>query len=265
MNRLFFIFLSLLSPLVSVESQPALEIHLQELKTQGFTILPDLFTKEEIQDLSDRSQIVQKQAFEILENTEPKVRFFSENNQSNQSLYWRSEDKMILQAGKGRYDFYQGFSEELLQGKPIQPLEILMKHLMLNEFTFYSGVIHSAQGSEDQYWHRDTDTLENGSSNGDLLVQLDDFYFTVLIPITVPFTLENGTTELMRGSHLLSAKEFQDCEQVQQEVPLGSALIFNGKINHRGKANRSIEDRPALYIVYHKKWYNDQYRKGVTK
>ncbi len=237
---------------------------IQELKDRGFTVLTNIFTQEEIEELSHRFGIVQEKAMDLVEKTEPKVRFFTENNQLHQSLYWESEDKLILQAGKGRYDFYQGFSKELLQGISIKPLENMMEQFMMNEFTFYSGVIHSSKGSEDQYWHRDTNTLENRSSNGDYLVQMDDFYFTILIPITVPFTVENGATEFMIGSHLLTAQEFHFCENVQIEVPLGSALIFNGKINHRGKANQSSEDRPALYIVFHKKWYNDQYRKGVS-
>ena len=142
-------------------------------------------------------------------------------------------------------------------------LEELMKETLANEYTNYSGIIYSQKGSEDQYWHRDTHTLSSHNSDGKQLVQLDDFYFTVLIPLTVSFTEENGATEFFVGSHRLSCNEFDTCSKCQVEVPLGSALVFNGKMNHRGRANRSEEDRPALYLVYHKKWYNDQYRKGV--
>jgi ectoine hydroxylase-related dioxygenase (phytanoyl-CoA dioxygenase family) len=134
---------------------------------------------------------------------------------------------------------------------------------MVDDFTNYAGIILSQAGSSDQYWHRDTHTLSNTRTDGKELILLDDFYFTVLIPITVPFTIENGATEFLIGSHRLSADQFANGATVQMEVPLGSALVFNGKISHRGKANFSDRDRPALYLVYHKKWYNDQFRKGI--
>jgi ectoine hydroxylase-related dioxygenase (phytanoyl-CoA dioxygenase family) len=46
-------------------------------------------------------------------------------------------------------------------------------------------------------------------------------------------------------------------------VELGNALVFNGKINHRGTANGSNADRPVIYRVFHKQWYNDQFRVGI--
>lgn len=246
-------------------SQPVdLTRSLEELNTQGFTVIPDLFNESEVKEICERYQIVKERALEIVQASPPVVRTFSENNVTNTTKYWQKEHEVILQAGNGRYDFYRGFSKTLLSPASInETLETLMQKLMVDEFTCYSGIIHSTPGSEDQYWHRDTHTLETLTSEGTNLVNLDDFYFTVLIPITVPFTIENGTTEFMVGSHKLAAKDLNECKTSQLEVPLGSALVFNGKINHRGKANQSLEDRPALYIVYHKKWYNDQYRKGV--
>lgn len=240
--------------------------HLQELETQGFTIVSGVFDNQEIQEISKSFEKIKARAFEIIENTEPKVRLFSENNNDNTSVYWKTNQELIMQAGKGRYDLYQGFKDDFFSSSQVTQnpkIHTLMKELLVDEFTNYSGIIHSMPGSEDQYWHRDTHTLANTGSDGSKLIGIDDFYFTVLIPINVPFTLENGTTEFLAGSHRLAAKDFKDCIPKQFEVPLGSALIFNGKINHRGKANGSEKERPALYLVYHKKWYNDQYRKGI--
>lgn len=246
--------------------EPNLILSLQELETRGFTVLHGLFDEQQIEEIQQRFQVIKEKAYGIIENSPPVVRYFSENNKNNKTQYWKTDKEVILQAGAGRYDFYRGFGKDLLSptcALPHKTLEALMKHLMFDEFTFYSGIIHSTSGSEDQYWHRDTHTLEHLTSEGANLVNLDDFYFTVLIPITVPFTIENGTTEFMTGSHKLPAQALDQCEKAQLEIPLGSALVFNGKINHRGKANLSSEDRPALYIVYHKKWYNDQYRRGI--
>ena len=72
---------------------------------------------------------------------------------------------------------------------------------MNGEYTSYGGVVYSSAGSGDQYWHRDTNNLANRSTEGGQLITLDDFYFTVLIPVAVPVTTENGATEFMVGSH----------------------------------------------------------------
>jgi hypothetical protein len=259
-------WIKLFLPLLLISSLNAY-LDLQQLEQLGFTVLDQVFTPEEIQQISSQFIPLKEKAFHIIETTPLQERVFSENNQETRSSYWKTEDALILQAGKGRYDFYQGFKEGIFASPTIvnNPiLQELMGQLLGDEFTNYSGIIYSAEESEDQYWHRDTNTLSNKNSSGEKLVGLDDFYFTVLIPITVPFTLENGATEFLVGSHRLSSSKFGQCTTSQVEVPLGSALVFNGKINHRGKANHSSQARPALYLVYHKKWYNDQYRKGVN-
>jgi hypothetical protein len=272
MNLIIFCFSFLLASSLSAseialpEEKIDFSSSLHELETRGFTILDNLFSEEEIKDIAARFQTAKDKALKIIESSPPVVRYFSENNMDNKTQYWKTENEIVLQAGAGRYDFFKGFSKDLMASVsdlPYRTLEALMQQLMVDEFTHYSGIVYSQPGSEDQYWHRDTHTLEHRTSEGTHLVDLDDFYFTVLIPITVPFTIENGTTEFMAGSHKLPAKKFDQCALERLEVPLGSALVFNGKINHRGKANLSSEDRPAFYIVYHKKWYNDQYRKGV--
>ena len=97
------------------------------------------------------------------------------------------------------------------------------------------------------------------------MVKLDDFYFTVLIPCTVDVTPENGPTQFYAGSHRLPAQEYDESTLEYACAPLGSALVFNGKANHRGSANSSAEDRPVIYQVYHKMWYNDSYRAGIDE
>lgn len=242
------------------------DVNLEELETKGCTVVYDLITDSERSLLAESFFAMREKAMGIVAAHDPLPRFFSENNAKTESVYWRTEDRLILQAGKGRYDFYRGFHQDLTHPEILLAnvrLSSLMKDLLVDEYTCYIGGILSEMGSEAQYWHRDTDTLSSHGSGGDELVLLDDFYFTVLIPLTVPFTKENGATEFFLGSHRKPAGAFKECPLAQAEVPLNAALIFNGKINHRGGANRSSEDRPALYMVFHKKWYNDQYRRGI--
>ena len=48
---------------------------------------------------------------------------------------------------------------------------------------------------------------------------------------------------------------FGQLERAYAQCPVGSALLFNGKMNHRGTGNASQADRPCIYTVYHKQWY----------
>jgi hypothetical protein len=244
-----------------------LTVNIEKLEKDGFTVVEGLFTPDEVEQFAQQFMLAEQKALCLMDTTPMQKRVWFENNKECSSQFWKSDDTVIIQAGKGRYDLYQGFKEGVFASEVVlrnPTLEKLVGHFLVDEFTNYSGLIYSKAGSQDQYWHRDTHTLKNVGTGGEILVEMDDFYFTILIPVTVPLTLENGTTEFMVGSHKLPASELGRCETAQLEVPLGSALVFNGKINHRGKANDSAQDRPALYLVYHKKWYNDQYRKGVN-
>ena len=263
--------LSACDDLPNEERTEELKRNLIELETRGFTIVNNIFTAEEIETLkNDFTTLVYPKAMSIIDNTAAKPRGFEESDTAVTSLYWKPDpDTLILQAGKGRYDFYRGFGtvNDGLFGKDAvlrnPHIVNIVQRLLHRDFTSYTGVIHNTVGSEDQYWHRDTDTLQNTGTDGKQMVLLDDFYFTCLAPITVPISMQNGATEFMVGSHRCCASDFNSLEQAQAEVPLGSALLFNGKCNHRGKANNSSEDRPVIYTVIHKLWYNDAFRRGV--
>ena len=266
--------------------------NLQELDSRGFTVVHDVFTPQQVQVLQqDYTQLLAK-ATAFMDSTPARVRAMEENDTQIESRYWKKaaaggangsasanananaeqedEEILILQAGKGRYDLYKGFGtaadgvfgSAAVLHNPV--IGALVKRLLVRDYTSYTGVIHSTCGSEDQYWHRDTDNLSNSNTDGAEMVQIDDFYFTCLVPCTVPITAANGPTEFYAGSHRVPASAFPQCTvESVGEIPLGSALLFNGKCNHRGVANRSKQDRPAIYSVFHKLWYNDQFRKGI--
>jgi len=243
--------------------------NLEELETLGHTIVSGLFSPAEIAKMQEDYSGIRAGALDIISSEEAQPRVWEENGEETRSQYWRKEDKVILQAGVGRYDLWRGFgtgffaSESIVSNPKLEPL---LRHCLVDNYAQYNGIILSDPGSSDQYYHRDTDPLENTGSNGKALMAVDDFYFTCLIPITGDVTTENGPTEFLEGSHRRSADSYSDLQEVQICCPLGSALLFNGKINHRGKGNTSIgDDRAVIYSVYHKEWYNDQFRKGVDQ
>jgi hypothetical protein len=67
----------------------------------------------------------------------------------------------------------------------------------------------------------------------------------------------------MVGSHRATSDSFPCLPTALACVPVGSALLFNGKINHRGLGNSGGEERPVIYCVFHKRWYSDWYRAGL--
>jgi hypothetical protein len=245
---------------------PMIRKNFVELESDGFTVVNGIFSADQIVAVKEEYLRVKARADDIMQKTPSKVRVWSENNVETRSMYWKTDKEVILQAGKGRYDLWRGFntgvfSEGFMSRNPT--LTSIMDRILVSDYSSYAGMIHALKGSESQYWHRDTDTLANKGTDGSNLILNDDFYFTCLIPITVPLTLLNGATEFMVGSHRRESSTFDLLERKRAEVPLGSALLFNGKINHRGMENLGEEDRPVLYRVYHKLWYNDQFRKGV--
>ena len=46
-----------------------------------------------------------------------------------------------------------------------------------------------------------------------------------------------------------------NCENLRFETELGDAIIFDGRIFHRGRENISNSERPVLYNVIHRDWY----------
>merc|ERR1712166_609797 len=189
---------------VSSMSTPSLQQNFHELEHKGFTVVPNIFDSNVIQALKDDFEVIKAKAFDMINNIPPKPRVFEENGEVTRSEYWKKADALIMQAGEGRYDFYKGFAHGTFSGTEIVKnpvIEEIMDLAMNGEYTSYGGVVHSSAGSGDQYWHRDTNNLSNKGTEGDKMVQLDDFYFTVIIPVTVPVSIENGATEFMVGSH----------------------------------------------------------------
>ena len=244
-----------------------LEQNFNELETRGFTVVDNIFNPTEIESLKEDYKVIKSKAYNMIEESEEKTRYFEESGIPTTSKYWKKGSDLIMQAGEGRYDFARGFDEGIFGSDSVvknPKLMEMMTNTLKNGFTSYGGVVQSEAGSKNQYWHRDVDTLSNEGTNGEALVTIDDFYFTVLVPITVPITQDNGPTEFMSGSHRHPATEYDKCPpKISPPVPLGSALVFNGKMNHRGTGNPSSEDRPVIYRVFHKRWYNDFYRVGI--
>lgn len=75
------------------------------------------------------------------------------------------------------------------------------------------------------------------------------------------FTIENGATRVVPGSHLAERSPLPFGEPVElqfAEMKAGSVLVFDGSIWHGGGANRTTERRLGLAMNYCAGWIRQQ-------
>lgn len=90
--------------------------------------------------------------------------------------------------------------------------------------------------SQEQMWHSDNRTRG----------------VTVVVPL-VDFAIENGATELLPGSHALTAGAWQLLLREGPRVVtprMGSIALYDARTYHRGLGNLTSESRPALVFRY---------------
>jgi hypothetical protein len=209
---------------------------LADLEIDGFAIIPNIFSGEALSEL-------QKQHKKYWEA-------FKKSSVANRNGVGSFRGSTVLFLEKGRYDLELDFgifrSRRLLQNNRI--INITKKMLKSN-YISYAGSLPSLPNSKDGSWHRDVYSLFGDEA---LETTLPVFYVTVLIPL-VDIDANNGATEFIVGSH----KGSKSGKRIVVQTKAGSAIICNGMVYHRGRANKSHKERHMLYIVYCKKWYND--------
>ena len=101
-------------------------------------------------------------------------------------------------------------------------------------------LVTAAAGSchEHQSWHRDTPYKA----------------YVVCVPL-VNVDLDNGCTEILEGSTRTSPNKWRSRlrRKVCAQCRAGDAYVFDQRLLHRGRANRSNEPRPVLFIAVTKR------------
>lgn len=73
------------------------------------------------------------------------------------------------------------------------------------------------------------------------------------------FTVENGATRLVPGSHLVEGKQtYDDDAIVRAEMERGSVFFYSGKIYHGAAANRTNSVRQGINITYAVGWVRQE-------
>jgi ectoine hydroxylase-related dioxygenase (phytanoyl-CoA dioxygenase family) len=106
-------------------------------------------------------------------------------------------------------------------------------------------------GEDDQYLHRDQ---SGWPFFNDLGPDGPDVVVNAMFALS-PFTVENGATRVVPGSHRATEEDAYDpSAAVAAEMAAGSVLLFDGKTVHGAGANRTSSPRHGLHVSYVLGW-----------
>jgi len=162
----------------------------------------------------------------------------------------------------GRYDIRYRMEEEPFSslGRGGSWMPVVRGILGEETSLLFCGVLLAhgdANEPTDQEWHRDGGHLFDG-------VHLPCHCLNVFIPL-VNLVEENGPTQFVLGSHAMGFRDEGDVSAVTMVCEVGTAILFDYRILHRGTANRSWSDRPCMYFTYSKPWFVDHKNLRSTK
>ncbi len=106
-------------------------------------------------------------------------------------------------------------------------------------------------GEKDQVLHRDDDFYP-------IRIPNVEFQISAMWPLD-DFTLENGATRVVPGSHdNRELEETKEADVIQAVMPKGSVLYYLGSTIHGGGANRSQSPRSGLINTYSLGWLRQE-------
>lgn len=151
-------------------------------------------------------------------------------------------------------DIEGAFAQREVMANPI--LTPFLESLLGKDFILAAmSAVASFPGAPDQHLHRDATMLFGPENTADFDVPV--YSVTVLVPL-INFTKETGCTRVWPGSHKIPGRENGlAVGSLDPEVHVGSVLISDGRVLHRGAANRSDKLRPLFYTTFHRSWYRD--------
>jgi ectoine hydroxylase-related dioxygenase (phytanoyl-CoA dioxygenase family) len=166
------------------------------------------------------------------------------------------------------------------------------------EIDTYSAIV-SLPSSPNQLWHQDVDPLfvSHGdmltSANNDPLFNLPPAGIVAIVPLC-DVSASNGPTEFAAGTHfsniapwkkmwlewnskILESSDpgsYDDMTSLEPKVPLlslslspSSVILFDNRLVHRGRRNKSTQSRAIVYMSYLLDWFKDSvnFRDANTK
>jgi hypothetical protein len=175
----------------------------------------------------------------------------------------------IVHRAPGRFDMLHGADRPVftgpLFGERAVWMPIVRAALGPKAQRLYRGILIARGQAAEQPWHADGEHLFPGSGR-----HLPPHCLNVFVPL-VDVGAENGPTEFCPGSHRLSgglAELYQQDTGLLERIgfsgptaiprlPVGSVLLFDYRLVHRGRQNHTDADRPVLYLTFATPWFRD--------
>ena len=130
----------------------------------------------------------------------------------------------------------------------------------------YLGFVRAfAGGTVDQPWHRDAASLFESGRGACDAPDTPPHVLNIFFPL-VDLRTENGPTAFAPGTHsdgacrdaLATIIERGDpAQQISPLLSTGDAVMFDCRLLHRGRANRSSKDRVIAYLTVAAPWWRD--------
>lgn len=143
-----------------------------------------------------------------------------------------------------------GFGDPLVYANPCVLAvvrTVLDQDALLESF----GAIVSLGGADVQRLHPDGPPLFNAA----ISALLPAYALTFALPL-IEMNDRNGTIGLIPGSHRWQESR-DDAVEERPVIPVGSGLLWDFRLHHRGMPNLSAHARPMLYATYARDWYQD--------
>jgi ectoine hydroxylase-related dioxygenase (phytanoyl-CoA dioxygenase family) len=128
---------------------------------------------------------------------------------------------------------------------------LLGSHFYLNGF----GSVVSLPGSANQHIHRDHGPLFDDHQVDAIM---PPFAITAILPL-VAMNEMTGTTRMYPGSLRVPPQTAEKMPFMDPHAPVGSCLLMDYTLFHRGMENRSTQVRPIMYNIYSRAWFRDYY------
>ena len=248
----------ILPPILFAADAQETKGHDEELKTQGFTVFKNLISPERIAELKKNFHSCEEKINAKIDVQQPKMapyfvewKKFKTVETPVYNLGWLD----VYEQKRGRFEgIFQGESPEsqALQVRN-QELEQFVARNLADSYASFTGILQTIGQCEPGAIHRDTYPLFEQDRAWEL--QAPCFYLTGIIPL-VDQDEEIGATELFPGSQRQIQSQVTQ-KMIQPKLNAGDVLVFDGRMFHRGGAKQSAGDRPMIFQVWHKKWYQE--------
>ena len=262
-------------------AQGGIEFVKSLFENQGYVVLKDFFDEERpmLRELKNSSKTLFNSIFrEMYDKGYTKFpehsRVFMETDDHGENekkrVYAMPEGREngfqeIVMRNPGRYEISLAHYE--MEGPSLEPLVQKLRGVLpalfrqrgayQTELNLQKSLIMSTVDSAEQAWHADGEHL-------DMSEHLPVHCLNVFIPL-VNVPKQKGPTEVYSGSHYKTRQPSPMSIDTTKMIPygpelsVGDILIFDYRLLHRGKPNRSKSHRPVLVFTFSEPSFTDVY------